>query len=112
MAVLMGCSDALAMQEIRRIVLPWRTRLWLRVRGLVSDQAGLAEQELPEILASCVSSSDIEEVFLNYRNDPCRLSAVECLLVGRPSLRRVLRFHGQLKDGWRSRSQAPTSFQA
>ena len=87
-------------------ILPWRLRFALRLHLLVTGNAYTSSWSLVRDLASCRSSSEIDDAFGDYRVHPDRFrSGWFSLLLGAPRRRRANRFSRRLREEWR-RSRA------
>ena len=102
-----GLQGDAVLWHLKAQVLPWRLRVALRLHLLVTGNAYTASWVLVRDLASCRSSSEIEDAFSDYRVHPDRFrSAWFSLLLGSPSRRQANSFYRRLRDEWRRQRAA------
>ncbi|MFM1748335.1 MAG: hypothetical protein RLZZ188_2001 [Verrucomicrobiota bacterium] len=58
------------------------------------------EWDLIKDVSKCRSTHEIDGAFFNYEVHPMRTSDTSRAILGRPRLRRALRFYGVLKSDW------------
>jgi hypothetical protein len=97
---LRGFPEEKSLFTVRSALFPMRWKILDTVRILVTRERVSPEWDLIKEVARSRSTHEIDGAFFNYEVHPMRTSDLSRAILGRPRLRRALRFYGVLKSDW------------